>query len=221
MKKIYFILLFLLVLVGTQVFAEVVTKRPVTKRPVQVQNRNQNQYQNRNQVKPIQNNNLQTKRQATGNKLADNMTMCKPYSETLHTNVGGINFKFNIKIVGWVNNKCRVDFVAQSTGISDMFSSMYGFDASDAQITTFEPKVKCEFTRQQLESVGDSILQEEERNKGARNNMLKNPQNIDISGLANLSGSDVGLMNVILNDRACTILNAGDSGAMFGSLFGL
>ena len=194
-----------------QVFAEVVTKRPITKRPVQ------NQYQTNGGVQTT----TQTKRVSSGSTLADNVTMCKPYSESLNSNVGGINFTFNIKIAGWVNNKCRVDFIAKSTGISEMFQSLYGFSASDAQISTFEPKVKCEFTKQQLLSVGDSILQEEERNRGAKNNMLKNPNEIDISGLANLSGSDVGLMNVILNDRACTIQNAGDSNAMFESLFGI
>lgn len=215
MKKIYVILLLLLAFAGGQVLADVVTKRPITKRPIQNQGQNL-----RNQT--IKNNqSTQKKTSSTGSNLSNNVKMCKPYSETLQSNVGGINFRFNIKIAGWVNNKCRVDFVAQSTGISNMFNSIYGFDAEDAQISTFEPKVRCEFTKQQLVSVGDSILQEEERNHGARNNMLKNPQDIDLSGLANLSGSDVGLMSVIMNDRACTILNAGDSGAMFGQLFGL
>lgn len=215
MKKIYLVLLLVFAFAGGQVLADVVTKRPVTKRPIQ--NHGQN-LENRS----IKNNPSPAKRTPSADsKLSNNMKMCKPYSETLNTNVSGINFRFNIKIAGWVNNKCRIDFIAQSTGISDMFKSIYGFDAADAQISTFEPKVRCEFTKQQLESVGDSILQEEERNNGARNNMLKNPQDIDISGLANLSGSDVGLMNVILNDRACNILNAGDSGAMFGQLFGL
>lgn len=213
MKKIYLILLVAFLLIGGQVLADVVTKRPVTKRPVQ----NHSEYETNVQ----KNNTTQVKRVSSGNKLADNVTMCKPYSESLKSNLGGMNFIFNIKIAGWVNNKCRVDFIAKSTGINEMFQSLYGVSASEAQISTFEPKIKCEFTKQQLLSVGDSILQEEERNKGAKNNMLKNPSDIDISGLANLSGSDVGLMNVILNDRACTILNAGDSNAMFESLFGM
>lgn len=211
MKKIYLVLLLMVVFACGQVFAEVVTKRPITKRPVQ------SQYQPKGREQAIP----QTKRVSSGSTLADNVTMCKPYSESLSSNVGGINFTFNIKIAGWVNNKCRVDFIAKSTGISEMFQRMYGFSASDAQISTFEPKVKCEFTKQQLLAVGDSILQEEERNRGAKNNMLKNPNEIDIAGLANLSGSDVGLMNVILNDRACTIQNAGDSNGMFESLFGM
>lgn len=224
MKKIYLISLLLVLFACGQVLAEVVTKRPITKRPVQTQYRTNSGEQSTTQTKtstPIQNQ-TQTKRVSTGgSKLADSVTMCKPYSETLNSNVSGINFTFNIKIAGWVNDKCRIDFIAKSTGINEMFQSLYGFSASDAQISTFEPKVKCEFTKQQLLSVGDSILQEEERNRGAKNNMLKNPNEIDISGLANLSGSDIGLMNVILNERACTIQNTSNSNAMFESLFGM
>ena len=156
---------------------------------------------------------------STGTKLSNSVKSCKPYSEQLNSNVGGMDFAFNITIAGWVNNKCRVDFIAQSTGINSLFESLYGVSPSQAQISTFEPKIKCEFTKQQLERVGDSILQEEERNRGARNNMLKNPADIDISGFANMSGSDAELMNVILNDRACTILNAGNSQGIIESLF--
>ena len=98
-----------------------------------------------------------------------------------------------------------------------MFKSLYGVDSSQAQIYTFEPKIRCEFTRQQLEYVGDSILQEEERNAGAKNNMLKNPNNISVSS-SNMSASDERLLDVVINQGACKILNGGDMGKMLDSL---
>ena len=51
--------------------------------------------------------------------------------------------------------------------------------------------------------------------------LAKNPQDVIIPSAANMSSSDEKLMNVILNDRACTILNAGNSAQMFESLFSL
>lgn len=210
MKKVYLVLLLALILAGGQVLADVVTTKRQINRPTGVNSHPQTRTNSRTTV--------QTQR-PSGTKLSNSVKTCKPYSEQLNSNIGGINFAFNITIAGWVNNKCRVDFIAQSTGINSLFESLYGVSPSQAQISTFEPKIKCEFTKQQLERVGDSILQEEERNRGARNNMLKNPADIDISGLANMSGSDAELMNVILNDRACTILNAGNSQRMFESLF--
>lgn len=207
MKKIYFLItLLVLSLVGTQVFAVVTTTRKITQTSKTASPAAQSR-QNTNVVQTVR---------PTGNKLADNVMMCKPYSESLNSNIGGVDFNFNVRIEGWVNNKCRLNFVAKSTGINDMFKSLYGVDASQATIMTFEPKIRCDFTKQQLLAVGDSILQEEERNKGAKNNMLKNPSEINISSFG---ASDAALMNVILNDRACNILNADDSNQMFQDLF--
>ena len=216
MKKFYLILLLSGLLVSSSVFADVVT----TQRKIQKTQPQTNIVPTQSNKKPITNN-YQQRQKPSGNKLADNMRMCKPYSETLDSDVMGVNFNFRVSIDGWVNNKCRVNFVAQSTGISNTFQQLYGMDASQAQIFTFEPKIRCEFTKQQLLSVGDSILQENERSAGATNNMLKNPMDIEVPTMDNMSVSDVGLMNVILNDRACTILNAPDSIQMFESLFGM
>ncbi len=196
---------------GIKVFGEVVTTRKINKPTAQQQPVTQTQIK-KNTNSPVV--------KPSGNRLADSIKMCKPYSETLDSNVGGVNFNFKVKIVGWVNNKCRLDFVAQSTGINQMFSSMYGVDPSDATIMTFEPKVRCDFTKAQLQSVGDSILQEDERNSGARNNMLKNPSDIDLSALSNPSESDAKLLDLVLKDRACTVLNTADSNGMFDAFFG-
>lgn len=211
MKKFYLVLLLSILLVGGSVFADVVQ----TTRQIRRDNRVQTQ------TKTDTSNVIQTRRRTTGNKLADNIMICKPYNEILNTDVAGINFTFKLSIAGWVNNKCRLDFIAQSTGISQMFEQLYGTDASNASIYTFEPKIRCEFTKQQLLDVGDSILQENERNAGARNNMLKNPEDVVIPSASDMSISDAKLMDVILNDKACTILNAGDSSKMFESLFAL
>jgi hypothetical protein len=209
MKKIYiFLLTLVLTVAGVSVFGEVITTRKISP----AKNSNPASAQTNNQTGRVI-----TVRQ--NSKLSDSVKMCKPYSETLDTSMSGIDFNFKVKIAGWVNNKCRIDFVAQSTGINDMFKSLYGVDSSQATIKTFEPKVRCDFTKQQLQYVGDSILQEEERNSGSGGKMLKNPSDIQLPTFASMSESDSKLMNVVLNDRACTILNAQDSSEMFESLF--
>jgi hypothetical protein len=151
MKNLCFIVTFLVIVLCCKVFAEVVTSRKSGQTQTQTTNQKQ----------------TQTTKNTTETKLSNSIKSCTPYNENLNTNVSGINFIFNVKILGWVNNKCRLDFNAQSNGINEAFSSIYGFDASDATILTFEPKIRCEFTKQQLNYVGDSILQEQERKAGA------------------------------------------------------
>ncbi|MBO5446603.1 hypothetical protein J6A34_03755 [bacterium] len=218
MKKFYLMWLLTILLVGSQiVMADVVT----TTRKIQRIPETSQQQQTRKRVMPKVEQKITpvTIPATKDTKLSKSVKNCKRYTETLDSTISGVDFNFKISILGWVDNKCRVDFVAQSTGINQMFSSLYGMDPSMAEITTFEPKVRCEFTKQQLEKVGDSILQEEERSNGG-GRMLKDPTTIPMPSLSNMSGSDLDLMNVITKEQACTILNAPDSNAMFNSLFG-
>lgn len=212
MKKIYIFILFAGLFIGSQVMADVVTTtRKINKPQSQTQQKQQNvQTQTRKTTPPV------TKR-TTGNKLVDNIMSCKPYSETMVSDIDGVNFDFKVTIAGWVNNKCRLDFISDVSGIASSFKQLYGVDASQAQISAFAPKVRCEFTKQQLAYVGDSILQEEARKKGGNGRMLKNPDEISFD---NFTASDARLMKILLNDRACTILNANDLGNMLQNLMG-
>ncbi len=209
MKKIcIFMITLAILIVGINAFGEVITTRK-TNRPQAPQT-----------TQPANNRLKTTIPRRSQNRLSDSIINCRPYSENLDTNLGGVNFNFKVRIEGWVNNKCVMNFVANSTGINSMFSSLYGVDPSQATVMTFEPKVRCEFTKAQLQNVGDSILQEEERNNGARNNMLKSPADIDMSSFYNMSESDQKLLDLVLNDRACRILNTTDSNGMFDAFFG-
>lgn len=204
MKKIYGTLILVgLLIISSNVLANTVT----TTRKINKPNTPTQQYN-----KPST-----TTQRTTGSKLADSVKSCRPYSETMVSDMGGVNFAFKVSIQGWVNNKCRLSFISDAKGIASSFEQIYGVSASEAQISTFAPKVRCDFTKQQLAYVGDSILQEEARKNGGNGRMLKNPNQISFSGF---SASDARLMDVLMNDRACTILNANDLGNMLQSIMG-
>lgn len=214
MKKFYFIWLFTVLLIGSQiVMADVVTTTRRIQKPTESTQQVQSSYSSQTRVKkevvPV----------TTRARLSNSVKSCKKYSETLDSSISGVDFNFKISILGWVDNKCRVDFEANSTGINEMFSLIHGMDPSMAKISSFEPNVRCEFTKEQLVRVGDSILQEEEREQNGSSKMLKNPGLVTIKPASELSGSDAALMDVILREGACTILNAPDSNAIFESLF--
>lgn len=132
---------------------------------------------------------------------------CKPYKEQMDSEYMGINMHYEIEILGWINDKCTIKFTSKATGIGNSFGKEYGLDPSDANISTFAPNVKCEFSKAQLLYVGDSILQENERNNGAQNNMLKNPNQIEFPEFENMTMQDLKLLQVIFADKACKILN--------------
>ena len=127
-----------------------------------------------------------------------------------------MNMVYLIEILGWQNNKCVLNFTSEIDGAGASFENEYGVNASDVQIVGFAPKIRCAFTKEQLKYVGDSVLQEEERNNGAKNNMLKNPNDINMT---DFSLSDIRLMQIIMNDRACEVVNLQDLNKMFEGLF--
>ncbi|MBR1461081.1 hypothetical protein IJ596_05565 [bacterium] len=196
MKKLIFISLFAVLFICAQVFAAVVTERKIYNEPAPAQNRVQSGSQ-----APVS---VTREKQR---KFANALKNCQPYTEHMDSDYLGMNMSFDLRIIGWVNNKCKMAFDANTKGASSSFSGMYGIDPSQAEIYSFAPKIRCEFTKQQLEYAGDSILQENERSAG-NVNMLKDPNSINIS--PNLSSSDMRLLDVILNQGACTILNLPD-----------
>lgn len=187
MKKIYIISTLLVTLLCTGAFAEVVTTRRAAPQT-------QQQTSEQPSAKPV-----------PSTKLASNIKTCTPYAESLSSRTLGMNFDFNIEIKGWSNEKCVINFTAKSTGINKLFKSLYGVEASEAQVRTYEPVAKCAFTKQQLESVGDSILEEQARKNGEK--MLKDPDEIDLSTFTNRSSKDEALMDMVFRQGACSISN--------------
>ena len=208
MKK-FGIVLFLLIILTmfSQVFADVVTTRKINK-PQQT-SASQTQSSQTSQQPQVS---------VTTRKLVNNIKTCTPYSESSRSDVGGMNFDFNIKISGWINNKCRMDFVAKSAGISSSFASIFGMEASDAEVYSFAPKFRCDFTKQQLAEVGDSILEEEARKNGGK--MLKNPNDIEILSMSQMSGNDMKLMGMLTDGKTCRLQNARDAEQILNSIFG-
>jgi len=152
-------------------------------------------------------------------RLEESISVCKPYSEKMSAEYMGMIIDYELAIRGWINNKCVIDFVSNVRGIGTSFSKTYDIDPNDAQVFTFAPQIKCQFTKEQLLYVGDSILQEQERNNGATNNMLKNPNTVHLPQMQNISGSDARLLEVVIGNSACEMVNDGNFEEMVKDLF--
>ena len=204
-NRIYSVGLLLLALVCGRVFADVVTtqRRVIKPSPINQEELEKNIIQN---IEKSQNLEINKSAPKT-TRLVESIKTCKPYREQMSSDYMGMNFIYEVKIDGWVNNKCQLNFTANTNGVSSSFQDLYGIDINEAQIKAFAPKVKCQFTKEQLAFVGDSILQEEERNNGAKNNMLKDPNEISIESL---NSTDMKLLDVVINQQACQIINTDD-----------
>ena len=148
-------------------------------------------------------------------KIESGILMCTPYTEKLKTEYMGMNVEYTVEISGWINNRCILNFSMDILSPGSKFESTYGISDDMVEVFGFAPKVRCEFSKQQLLYVGDSILEEKQKDR----KMLKNPEQIDFPDFRDLSFSDMKLLQVILNDRACKILNSDEILNMFENLF--
>ncbi len=143
------------------------------------------------------------------------LLMCTPYKEKLKTEYMGMNVEYTVEILGWINNRCILNFSMDILSQGSTFESTYGVSDDMVEVFGFAPKVRCEFSKQQLLYVGDSILEEKQKDR----KMLKNPEQIDLPDFRDMSFSDMKLLQVILNDKACKILNSDEIFNMFENLF--
>lgn len=143
------------------------------------------------------------------------LLMCTPYTEKLKTEYMGMNVEYTVEILGWINNRCILNFSMDILSPGSTFESTYGVSDDVVEVFGFAPKVRCEFSKQQLLYVGDSILEEKQKDR----KMLKTPEQIDLPDFRDMSFSDMKLLQVILNDRACKILNSDEIFNMFENLF--
>jgi len=148
--------------------------------------------------------------------LEDNLQVCAPYKETMTSEYMGMKMNYSIEIVGWVNNKCVLNFESKMLDAGTTFEDTYGFSPDSAEVFGFAPKVRCEFTPSQLQSVEDSFLLEE---KTQNRKMLKDPNRVEIPDMKDMSVSDMKLLKILLGDRACKVVNSNDFVQMFKSLF--
>ena len=143
------------------------------------------------------------------------LLMCNPYNEFLTSEYMGMKVKYNIEIAGWINDRCVLNFTAEIADAADSFENIYGLPIDSASVFGFAPKVRCEFTRNQLLYVGDNILEESKKDR----KMLKDPDKIVLPDFKDMSFSDFRLLQIILNDRACKVVNSSDFMRIFESLF--
>lgn len=148
--------------------------------------------------------------------LGNNLSVCEPYNETMTTEYMGMKMRYDIEIAGWVRGKCVLNFESSMLDAGDTFEKTYGFEQGTVDVVGFAPKIRCEFTQKQLRSVGDSFLLEEQKQN---RKMLKDPNQIEIPELKDMTYTDIKLLKILLSDRACKVVNANDFIQMFQSLF--
>lgn len=138
-----------------------------------------------------------------------NLRDCKPYEEKASFNLMGAKISYKIKIDGWVNDFCTYHLSGKINSLGKDLKSSWGIKIKDSEISKIEPQIKCDFNKEQLNSVVDAIIEEDKQNIDQINKMMNDPQaTYTIPDFNQLSPAEKKLMEIITVDKACTIVNS-------------
>lgn len=116
---------------------------------------------------------ISTKVMAGDNALVmEKFRNCQKYSETSTSQANGMNINYKMNILGWVNDKCVVNMEAKVL-----------VNSPEAGNMTFTPRVKCEFTKSQL----DELIQKESASNEEIKDLVMSHNYCSVEGLDNMN----------------------------------
>lgn len=89
---------------------------------------------------------------------------CKPYDINFGFNVIDLGMQTQLKVDGWVEEKCVYNVSGKITHLSDNIRNMFNVKMQDAELAKIEPVFQCKFSKTQLDKIID-ILEEETMNE--------------------------------------------------------
>ncbi len=125
---------------------------------------------------------------------------CKPYTENVNMNVLGFDFTVNVNSEGWANSKCIYNISMKVNNISGDMKEILGMKEMGFDLTSFSPKIRCEFNREQLDTFVDYIA--ESNSIDSVKNAVYKPAFGDLS-----SQYQDKVFSMIKNDHVCDCVN--------------
>lgn len=157
----------------------------------------------------VANNSFDKKFETLTERYINNMRTCEPLHINQYWDIFGLKFGFKLDINGWNGDKCSYNLTGKFDSLGKDIRDVFEVSISDETISKFEPIVKCDFSKDELNILVDAIIARNKRNQDQINRILKNPD--DLYSIAmkkeKLSPEEEKLIKVLVSGKACSIPN--------------
>ena len=157
----------------------------------------------------VANSSFDKKFETLSEKYINNFRTCEPLHINQYWDDFGLKFGFKLDITGWNADKCSYNFTGKFDSLGKDIRDVFEIPISDEVISKFEPIIKCDFTKEELNILVDAIIARNKRNQDQINRILKNPD--DLYSIAmkkeKLTPEEEKLIKVLVGGKACTIPN--------------
>lgn len=142
-------------------------------------------------------------------RYLNNFRECEPLHVSQDIDFFGLKIGYKIDINGWTNNKCEYIMTGKISSLGKDIREVFELNISDEEIAKFEPIIKCDFTKDQLNILVDAVIAN--YNKKAEmmvSQMLQDPTDKYNEKAQNkLTPEEEKLIAMLTSGNACTIPN--------------
>lgn len=204
MKKILTVLALGALMFGTQSISNALTSTKVDDQKGMNQE-TVNQIMTRKQAKSAQDEAIVME---LAKRYINNLRTCEPLHFNQHLDIFGFKMDVNIDINGWVDNKCNYSLNGKVGGFGKDLKEVLGISVSDEAVSKVEPKIECNFTKQDLDIVVDALIASNNRNEVAVSNILKSPEKkYSQNNKPQMTPEEEKLIMLLAGGEACKIIN--------------
>ena len=150
---------------------------------------------------------LEAKKVELTNRYLNNIRTCEPFHYSQYIDIFGLKVDLKIDINGWVDNKCKYALSGKIGGLGKDIKEVFELNIPDETISKFEPKIECDFTKKDLNTIVAAIIARGERNEVMVAQMLESPEKKYTEKKPELTPEEAKLISLLTNGRSCKIIN--------------
>ncbi len=141
------------------------------------------------------------------NRYLNNIRTCEPLHYSQSMDIFGLKLDLKIDINGWVEKKCNYALTGKIGGLGKDIKEVFELNIPDETISKFEPKIECNFTKGDLNTIVAAIIARGERNEVMISQMLESPEKKYTQKKTELTPEEEKLISLLVGGQACKILN--------------
>ena len=130
----------------------------------------------------------------------------------------GLKISYQIDVNGWVDNKCSYYMTGNIGGIGKDIREVFNVKATDETIAAIKPKLKCNFTQSQLNTLVDGFLAAQERKMAEAAETSMSAEKSIAYKKTKLSPAEEKLVAMLVTENVCTVPNKDELMEQFNKL---
>lgn len=142
-------------------------------------------------------------------RYLNNFRNCEPIHVSQSIDLFGLKISYKIDVNGWQDNKCGYVLTGKIGGIGKDIREVFDIKISDEDIAKFEPIIKCDFTKDQLNILVDAVIANYNKKATIMSELLQDPtEKYSATSEKNkLTPEEEKLVRMIAEGKACSVPN--------------